>query len=180
MNERQGLIAAVGATVCGVILVTCALLPTTPNGASADELLFLSVPATAGLAGFLGWAAMKAATAAPAWVVSLWVVAAWGVLVGALCLFSNISAWNHNAKMLQSSIEITEGYRTGSADSKGDMPDDYVKEQIFEGQQDEQEYREKVSQSKRSVLGSAAMVALGLAAGWKARQLKRMRSAAVA
>ena len=44
MSERKNLLAICGATVCGLILMTCTLLPATTNGASTEDLLPLADP----------------------------------------------------------------------------------------------------------------------------------------
>ena len=61
MSERKNLLAICGATVCGLILMTCTLLPATTNGASTEDLLPLTLCTAAGLTGSLGWIAFALA-----------------------------------------------------------------------------------------------------------------------
>jgi hypothetical protein len=170
-TERDLLWQIVGATVSGAALVTGALLPATANGGTAEDQLLLTLPAVVGLAGFLGWIVIKAASPSPKWIIPLAVVAAWGVVVGALVVFSNWSAWNFYADDLQLQIEQTERIRQGNS---GDMDPDPpgTPEQIAESRAEEEESREMVSLSKRSVLWGGVLVLIGLASGMMAARLR--------
>jgi hypothetical protein len=171
-TERDLLWPIVGATASGAALVTGALLPATANGGSAEELLLLTLPAVVGLAGFLGWIVIKAASPSPKWIIPLAVVAAWGVVVGALVVLSNWSAWNFYAEDLQSQIEQTERIRQGNSGGK-DSDSAETPEQIAEIRAEEDESREMVSRSKRSVLWGGVLVLIGIASGLVAARLRR-------
>jgi hypothetical protein len=171
-NERQPVAGVVGATVCALALATAALLPTTANGPSADELLLLTLPALAGLAGCAGWLASQYAVPTKTWILSLGVTAAWGLVVGGLIMASNWSAWRFHAGQVASYDEAISSAASDAKSSDGERL-----EASSRLREDQRESLRDLARSKRSVAYGAALVAIGAVAGVQMRKLKKRAAA---
>lgn len=172
MNEINGrLVPVVGATLSALVLVTCALLPTLIGDYQESWMWLIMLSFFATLA-FSGWIVAAFATASRVWLISLGILAVWGVLLGSATTLKNYEDYSFHSSQVVSGRERTERMRTEAG--KDSTP--RSQGEIDRAREDEVRTQTNVDRAKRGLTFSVPILLVGLAAAVKTALLARSRT----
>jgi len=141
VTTRSHMVGVIGSVVCLLALLTFSILNVISN-ITVGELLLVFVPAWLGAVVFLGLLVAAKAERSRRWLLALGLVAAWGLGVGALAAFSNVSAINFHQDMVDLVRERQERVRSGDVMDTKDRSDSEVQKSLDAANQDLQRYQQ--------------------------------------
>jgi type VI protein secretion system component VasK len=177
--DKKLIYAIIGLLFCWLVFLTSALFPALSGDGSISYYDFFPVMLVSALtaAGLLTW--IVAAWAKPSWqwLIPIGIVASWGIIIGALTIFSNQAGISFCQSQLMNATERAEHYRSDAVREGKDaeLPESYVQQQRDTAQVEIERCREDIQRHQSGRLMGAVFLLVGLASAIKFALMMRRR-----